>query len=133
MCMRERLLEIYCGCKVRYCMGRVVFLRFPWVSRSGALEEHKEGVEFVFVVIPDLILGNGSTIRFLDDVWCEEMPFKKAFIVLYGIACDKDALVASHLVSKSGSFRWDVSFIRAATAVRWMSWFPYSRCCIPLE
>jgi hypothetical protein len=90
-------------------------------------------VEFVFVVIPDLILENGSTIRFLDDVWCGEMFLKEAFTVLYGIACDKDALVAAHLVSKSGSFKWDVSFIRAATTGRWMSWFPYSRCCILLE
>jgi len=30
------------------------------------------------------------------------------------IARDKDALVAAHLVSKSGSFQWGVSFIRAA-------------------
>jgi hypothetical protein len=42
------------------------------------------------------------------------MPLKEAFPVLYGIACDKDALVATHLVSASGSFQWDVSFIRAA-------------------
>jgi hypothetical protein len=40
-----------------------------------------------------LILGNGSKIRFWDEVWCEEMPLKKAFPVLYDIARDKDALV----------------------------------------
>lgn len=37
-------------------------------------------------------------------MWYEEMPLKETFSVLYGIACDKDALVAAHLVSKSGSF-----------------------------
>lgn len=42
------------------------------------------------------------------------MPLKETFLVLYGIACDKDALIAAHLVSESGSFQWDVSFIRAA-------------------
>jgi len=44
-----------------------------------------------------LILGNGSRIRFLNDVWCGELPLKEAFRVLYGIACDKNAPVAAHL------------------------------------
>jgi hypothetical protein len=61
-----------------------------------------------------LILGNGSRIRFWDDVWCGEMPLKEAFPFLYGIACDKNAPVAANLVSESGSIKWDVSFIRAA-------------------
>jgi hypothetical protein len=42
------------------------------------------------------------------------MPLKEDFPVLYGIARDKDAPVASHLVSVSGTFQWDVSFIRVA-------------------
>jgi hypothetical protein len=61
-----------------------------------------------------LILGNGSKIRFWDDVWCGKMTIEEAFPVLYGIACYKNALVAAHLVSKSDSFQWDVSVIRAA-------------------
>jgi hypothetical protein len=40
-------VEIYCECKVRYYLGWLVFLRSPWISRSVALEEHKEGVELV--------------------------------------------------------------------------------------
>jgi hypothetical protein len=47
-------------------------------------------------------------------VWYGEMPFKEAFSVLYGTACDKNAPVATNLVSDSGSIKWDVSFIRAA-------------------
>jgi hypothetical protein len=39
------------------------------------------------------------------------MTLKEAFPVLYGIAYDKDALVAAHLVLGSGSLQWDVSFI----------------------
>jgi hypothetical protein len=61
-----------------------------------------------------LILGNGSRIRFWDDVWCGEVPLKEAFTVLYDIARDKDAHVADHLVLVSGSYQWDVSFFRAA-------------------
>lgn len=42
------------------------------------------------------------------------MTLKEAFPVLYGIARDKDAFVATHLDSASGSLQWDVSFIWAA-------------------
>jgi hypothetical protein len=48
------------------------------------------------------------------DVWCGEMPLKEAFPGLYDIACDKNSFVAAHLILKSGSFQWDVRFIRAA-------------------
>jgi hypothetical protein len=51
-----------------------------------------------------LILENGSRIKFWDDVCSGEMPLKEAFPVLYGITCDRDALIAAHLVSESGSF-----------------------------
>jgi len=59
-------------------------------------------------------LGDGSKIKFWDDVWCGEMTLKEAFLALYGIARDKDVLVAAHLDSTSGSLQWDVSFIRAS-------------------
>jgi hypothetical protein len=49
------------------------------------------------------ILGYGSRIRFWHDVWCAEMTLKEAFPVLYGVASDKDAPVAAHMASKSGS------------------------------
>jgi hypothetical protein len=61
-----------------------------------------------------LVLGDGSRIRFWDDVWCGEMPLKEAFSSLYDIACDKNSLVAVHLILENGSFQWDVRFIRAA-------------------
>jgi hypothetical protein len=61
-----------------------------------------------------LILENESRIRFWDDVWCGEMLIKKAFLVVYDIAHDKDALVTAHLVLEDGSYQWDVSFFRAA-------------------
>jgi hypothetical protein len=56
------------------------------------------------------ILGNGSRIKFWDDVWCGEMPLKKDFLGLYDIACDKNLFVAAHLILESSSFQWDVRF-----------------------
>jgi hypothetical protein len=47
-------------------------------------------------------------------VWCREMLLKEAFPGLYDIACDKNSLVAAHLILENGSFQWDVRFIRAA-------------------
>jgi hypothetical protein len=46
-------------------------------------------------------------------VWCEEMPLKEAFLGLYDIACNKNSLVAAHMILENGSFQWDVRFIRA--------------------
>jgi hypothetical protein len=42
------------------------------------------------------------------------MPLKEAFPSLYDIACDKNSFVAAHLIMESGSFQWDVKFIRPA-------------------
>jgi hypothetical protein len=47
-------------------------------------------------------------------VWCGEMPHKEAFSGLYDIACDKNSFIEAHLILESGSFQWDVKFIRAA-------------------
>jgi len=33
-------VEIYCGCKVQFYLGWLVFFKSPWVTRSGALEEY---------------------------------------------------------------------------------------------
>jgi hypothetical protein len=61
-----------------------------------------------------LVLGDGSKIKFWDDVWCRELPLKVAFSVLYDIAREKNVFVADHLDSFSGSLQWDVNFICAA-------------------
>jgi len=78
----------------------------------GILKNIRKGWS-LFCSYTRLILGNGSRIRFWDDVWCGEMSLKEAFPVLYDIACVKDALVADHLVVVSGSYQWDVRFFRA--------------------
>jgi len=65
------------------------------------MEEYK-GWSF-FCSHTRFMLGNGSKIRFWNDVLCGEMILKEAFPVLYVIAHNKDALVADHLDSESGS------------------------------
>jgi hypothetical protein len=42
------------------------------------------------------------------------MTLKEAFLVLYGIARDKDTLVATHMVLESSPLQWYVGFIWAA-------------------
>jgi hypothetical protein len=42
------------------------------------------------------------------------MPLKEAFPSLYDIACDKNSLVAAHMILENGSFQWDIRFIQAA-------------------
>jgi len=83
------------------------------IHRVGLWKNIRKGWSLLCSYIR-LILGNGSRIRFWDDVWCGELPLKEAFPVLYDIARDKDADVADHLVVVSGSYEWDVSFFRAA-------------------
>ena len=48
-------------------------------------------------------LGDGSKIRFWDNMWCREMALKEAFLDLYNIACVKDASIALHFDLSSGS------------------------------
>jgi hypothetical protein len=66
------------------------------------MKEYKEGWS-LFCSHTRFELGDGSKIRFWDDVWCREMTLKEAFPILYGIAREKDAFVATHLDSSSGS------------------------------
>jgi hypothetical protein len=49
------------------------------------------------------VLGNGTKIRFWDDVWCGDSPLRVAFPGLYDIAREKHAFVADLLDLSSGS------------------------------
>jgi hypothetical protein len=59
-------------------------------------------------------MGDGTRINFWHDIWCGDMVLKVAFLVLFGIACVKDALVAANLEFLGGSKPWNVSFSREA-------------------
>jgi hypothetical protein len=80
-----------------------------------------------------LTFGNGSRIRFWDDVWYGETPLNEAFPGLYGIARDKDVLVATHLVLGVVHFSGMLASFEWPTTRRWTSWLPYSPYCTPSE
>ena len=49
------------------------------------------------------VVGNGTKISFLHDLWCGNSVLKLAFPVLYGIARDKNASVTDNLEVLGGS------------------------------
>ncbi len=59
-------------------------------------------------------VGDGSRIRFWDDVWCMAGTLKDAFPDLYCIACVKDAFVGDNFQYRGGSVHWEVTFSRLA-------------------
>ena len=48
-------------------------------------------------------VGDGSKIRFWHGMWREDMALEEAFLDLFGIACAKEAFVASYLEIYGGS------------------------------
>uniref|UniRef100_A0A2N9I916 Reverse transcriptase domain-containing protein n=1 Tax=Fagus sylvatica TaxID=28930 RepID=A0A2N9I916_FAGSY len=57
-------------------------------------------------------VGDGTRIRFWDDVWCNGEPLKVVFPELYRIARVKDAVVADHMQFRGVSVHWEVNFTR---------------------
>ena len=57
----------------------------------------------MFISHTKLDLGNGSKIRFWEDMWCGEVTHKDAFPSLYNIASVKDASITDILDCSSGS------------------------------
>jgi hypothetical protein len=57
-------------------------------------------------------VGDGSLIRFWDDVWCLEQPLKIAYPELYRIACIKEGVVADFVQFSGEAVHWDVHFTR---------------------
>jgi hypothetical protein len=53
--------------------------------------------------------GDGSKIRFWDDVWCGEVILKEAFLGLYNIASAKDASIVDNMDFTGGTLQWNVS------------------------
>jgi hypothetical protein len=59
-------------------------------------------------------VGDGFKISFWHDQWFGEAALKIAFLVLYGLACAKDACTTANLEFLGNSNQWNVSFTRAA-------------------
>uniref|UniRef100_A0A2N9EVU3 Reverse transcriptase domain-containing protein n=1 Tax=Fagus sylvatica TaxID=28930 RepID=A0A2N9EVU3_FAGSY len=82
-----------------YGVGLWKFIQSRWVNFS----------KFVTFEV-----GDGSLIRFWDDVWCGEEPLKLAYPELYRIACVKDGLVADFVQCRGHDVHWEVTFTRLA-------------------
>jgi hypothetical protein len=80
-------------------VGLWKFIRSRWASFS----------KFVAFEV-----GDGSLIRFWDDVWCADQPLKLAYPELYRIACVKDAPVADFAQVRGNAVHWEVTFTRLA-------------------
>ena len=59
-------------------------------------------------------VGDGTRIRFWDDVWCIDGPLKSAYPELYRIARVKDATVADNFQCRGNAIHWEVTFSRLA-------------------
>jgi hypothetical protein len=56
--------------------------------------------------------GEGSRIRFWDDVWCGDRPLKEAFPGLFNIARLKEASIADNVERANGVSQWNIQFLR---------------------
>jgi hypothetical protein len=59
-----------------------------------------------------LVVGEGNWVRFWHDRWCGDTKLKDDFPVLYNIAREKDASVATNVEFLGGAFQWNVIFGR---------------------
>jgi hypothetical protein len=56
--------------------------------------------------------GEGSRIRFWEDVWCGDRPLKVAFLGLFTIAMFKDTPIAENVERSNGTIQWNIQFTR---------------------
>ena len=57
-------------------------------------------------------MGDGTRVKFWDDVWCRDRPLKEAFPNLYNISRSRDASVSEVMSCANGRISWDLQFRR---------------------
>jgi hypothetical protein len=57
-------------------------------------------------------VGEGSKIRFWDDIWCGERALKEEFPSLFSIARFKEASIANNMEPSNISIQWNIQFTR---------------------
>ena len=67
----------------------------------------------VFSKFINFRVGNGSNIRFWQDIWRGDQPLKEVFPALFRTASNKEAWVMDHMQQVNGIIQWNVSFSRA--------------------
>jgi hypothetical protein len=56
--------------------------------------------------------GEGSRIRFWEDIWCGDRALKDAFPDLFSIASNKGASIADNMERSNGIIQWNIQFSR---------------------
>ena len=80
-------------------VGLWKFIRFGWDKFSRMLRFE---------------VGDGTRVRFWDDVWCTDGSLKEAYPELFRIAKDKAAYLADNFQRQGDSIHWEVTFSRLA-------------------
>ncbi|KAL4639460.1 hypothetical protein ACB092_03G220100 [Castanea dentata] len=57
-------------------------------------------------------VGDGTRVKFWDDVWCGDCPLKEAFLDLYNISRIRDASVSKVMCYANERIFWDLQFRR---------------------
>jgi hypothetical protein len=57
-------------------------------------------------------VGEGSKIRFWDDIWCGERALKEEYPGLFSITRLKEASIADNMEHSSNSIQWNIQFTR---------------------
>ena len=57
-------------------------------------------------------MGDGTRVKFWDDVWCRDHPLKEAFPDLYNISRTRDASISKVMCFVNGRVSWDIQFHR---------------------
>ena len=57
-------------------------------------------------------VGDGTRVKFWDDVWCRDHPLKEAFPDLYNISRTRDASISEVMCFVNGRVSWDIQFHR---------------------
>ena len=57
-------------------------------------------------------MGDGTRVKFWDDVWCRDRPLKEAFPNLYNMSWTRDVSVSEVMCFANGRVSWDIQFRR---------------------
>ena len=53
-------------------------------------------------------VGDGTRVKFWDDVWCRDCPLKETFLDLYNISRTRDASVSKVMCYANGRVSWEI-------------------------
>ena len=57
-------------------------------------------------------MGDGTRIKFWEDVWCKDCSLKEAFPKLYSISQAMEFFVSEVMCFSNGRLHWDIRFCR---------------------